>query len=199
MCSVMYSILTESPSEIPSESPSKIPSESPTCGAVSVAIPVFLLGAIANQQVTTLPPNAIITAVRVTLDMTHTWISDMIINLKAPNGKVLNSFNQHGGNEDNLVNTIVSSASTTPFSSGSPPFTGTFRATATQIVGPTGYVSNVASFNELYSVPNGVWTLAMQDIFSPDIGFSTKWIISIDYTIPPNPSSTTAEFRYCDG
>ena len=69
-------------------------------------------------------------------------MSDMEINLKAPNGKVLNLFNRHGEMGDNMVNTVISSQGTAALSTGVPPFTGTFMATATTNVGPTGYLSN---------------------------------------------------------
>jgi hypothetical protein len=88
----------------------------------------------------------------------------MVINLKAPNGQVLNLFNQHGGLGDNLTNTVVSSTGTTAFTSGSAPFTGTFAATAASGQGPTGYTSNAANFAALYSTPNGNWVLAMRDL-----------------------------------
>jgi hypothetical protein len=87
---------------------------------------------------------AVITNLRVKINLTHTWMSDMEINLKAPNGKVLNLFNRHGEMGDNMVNTVISSQGTAALSTGVPPFTGgTFMATtATTNVGPTGYLSN---------------------------------------------------------
>jgi len=152
-------------------------------GTISVSVPdASAVGATATIPVT-LPTGAVINNMRVTLNLTHTWISDMVINLKAPNGQVLNLFNEHGGNGDNLVNTVVSSTGTTSFASGTAPFTGTFRATAASGVGPTGSVSNAANFAALYSTTNGNWVLALRDLYGGDLGILTGWSISFDYTV----------------
>ena len=61
----------------------------------------------------------------VTVNMTHQKIDRMIINLKAPNGQILNLFNQHGAGSTGTakdLNTVVSSTATAPFSSGTPPY-----------------------------------------------------------------------------
>ncbi|MFN7199945.1 MAG: beta strand repeat-containing protein, partial [Bacteroidota bacterium] len=152
-------------------------------GTISVSVPDASAAGATHTIPVNLPTGAVINNMRVTMNMTHTWISDMVINLKAPNGQILNLFNQHGGSGDNLVNTVVSSTGTTAFSSGSAPFTGTFAATAASGQGPTGNVSNSANFAALYSTPNGNWVLAMRDLFGGDLGVLTSWSISIDYTV----------------
>jgi len=104
----------------------------------------------------------------------------MLINLKAPNGKVLNLFRRHGARGDNLVDTVISSQGTIALSTGvasDAPFTGTFKATAASGVGPTGYLSDAASFDELYTIPSGNWTLAMRDTNVTDAGTLTSWEI----------------------
>ncbi|MBK8496921.1 MAG: hypothetical protein IPL50_19415 [Chitinophagaceae bacterium] len=48
----------------------------------------------------------------------------MVIVLKAPNGQVFNldaNINKTGGPGANFINTVISSASTTPLSAGAPP------------------------------------------------------------------------------
>ena len=105
-----------------------------------------------------------------------------MINVKAPNGKVLNLFYRHGVSGVNLVETVISSQGTMAFTLGDPsvtPFTGTFKATASTNVGPTGYVSNApaTSFADLYSVPSGTWTLALMDYQQYDVGTLTSWEI----------------------
>lgn len=152
-------------------------------GTISVSIPDASTTGVTNVIPVTLPTGAVISNVRVTLNMTHTWISDMVINLKAPNGQILNLFEEHGGSGDNLVNTVVSSTGTTSFASGSAPFTGTFAATAAIGVGPTGNVSTAANFAALYSTPNGNWTLSLQDLYLGDLGTLTGWSISFDYAV----------------
>jgi len=114
--------------------------------------------------------------------MTHTWVSDMSINLKAPNGQILNLVNRRGGSGDNFTNTTISSASTTALTSSSAPFTGTFAADAALNVGPTGQASTATNFAALYSVGTGNWTLWMRDHAAGDIGTLTNWSITINYT-----------------
>ncbi|MBK6380699.1 MAG: proprotein convertase P-domain-containing protein [Chitinophagaceae bacterium] len=62
----------------------------------------------------------------VKLNLTHTYIADMVIVLKAPNGNVFNLdavINRTGGAGANFVNTVISSSGTTLLSAGAPPYT----------------------------------------------------------------------------
>jgi subtilisin-like proprotein convertase family protein len=153
-------------------------------GTISVAVPdATAAGTSHIIPVTTVPAGASITAISVTLNMTHTWIGDMIINLKAPNGNVLNLINQKGGAGDNLVNTEISSASANPIPAAGAPYTGTYRADALAANPPTAFPQNVTSFAGLYSVGNGNWTLALRDNAGLDLGTLTSWSITITYQV----------------
>jgi len=159
-------------------------------GAISVAVPDANAGGTTHSlNVTGVPAGATVTGVSVTLNLTHTWISDMVINLRAPNGSVLNLFNARGGNGDNLVNTVISSASANSLAAGAAPFTGTFAADAAAGVGPTAHASSVTNWAGLYSVGNGNWTLALRDLFAGDLGTLTSWSITISYQMA-NPVVT---------
>ena len=126
----------------------------------------------------------------VTFNMNHTWDGDVAIALKAPNGNILNldyylSNTGGTGATTGFVNTRISSAGTAALSSGANPYTGTFKADAFTAptapvngpTGPTGFLANVSTWNALYSVPNGTWTLAMVDAFAGDQGTLTSWCI----------------------
>jgi subtilisin-like proprotein convertase family protein len=116
--------------------------------------------------------------------MTHTWVSDMVFNLKAPNGQTLNLFNRHGTSGINFVNTTVSSTGTANLNTASAPFTNNYAAAGAIGIGPTGGLSTVASFASLYSVGTGgaqTWTLFMRDYASGDIGTLTSWSITVTY------------------
>ena len=152
-------------------------------GTISVSVPDNSAVGATHTIPVSLPTGAVITNMRVTMNLTHTWISDMIINLRAPNGQVLNLFNGHGGSGDNLVNTVISSTGTASLASGTAPFTSTYAATASIGVGPTGNASTAANFAALYGTPNGNWVLAMRDLFGGDLGTLTGWSISFDYTV----------------
>ncbi|RYZ27538.1 MAG: T9SS type A sorting domain-containing protein, partial [Sphingobacteriales bacterium] len=136
------------------------------------------------EAVAGVPAGAQVTGIKVTLNLTHTYVSDMIINLKAPNGKILNLFNTKGGSGDNLLNMVISSAGTTSIPGTGAPYTNTYRPDAANGVGPTGFISNVASFADLYSVGNGDWTLGLRDVFNGDLGTLTSWSITITYGFP---------------
>lgn len=163
-------------------------------GPISIAIPDnTAAGVNSTLSVPALPPGAVFSSIDVRLNMTHTYIGDMIFNLKAPNGSILSLDKYLTGTGDageNFVNTIISSAGTAAISSGTAPFTGTFAADAINtpvgtapVQNPTGFVSNATSFAALSSILNGVWTLAMADGGPADVGSLTEWAITINYTI----------------
>ena len=148
-------------------------------GTISVAIPdVSATGATHTINVAGFPAVAV-TGIRVRFNITHTWDSDLEINLVAPNGNILNLVNNRGGSGDNFVNTIIASASGTPLATGTAPFTGIYTPDAATAQGPTGFVSNVTLFSDLFSVPNGNWTLAMRDGATGDVGTLTSWSVEL--------------------
>ena len=151
-------------------------------GAITVNVPdASAVGATHTLVVNSVPAGATVTGISVLINMTHTWDGDMAFNLKAPNNKVLNLFNQRGGGGDNFVNMVISSASATSLATGAPPFTGTFTADGTIGVGPTGFVSDVNTFQAISGTGNGNWTLAMRDYAGGDLGILTSWSITITY------------------
>jgi len=148
-------------------------------GSINVAIPDnSATGATHTINVSGFPAVPV-ASISVTFNITHTWDGDLDINLVAPNGNILNLVNNRGGSGDNFVNTVISSAGVTAIASGTAPFTGTYLPDATTGQGPTGFVSNVTLFSDLFSVPNGNWTLAIRDGAGGDIGTLTSWSINI--------------------
>ena len=170
-------------------------------GTISVVVPdASPAGATSNITVAGIPANATLTGASVTFNMAHTWTGDVAIALKAPNGNVANldyylSGTGGTGATTGFTNTTISSTGTALLSSGANPWTGTFKAdlagaAANPPGGPTGYIPNVTTWNGLYSVANGVWTLAMRDGFSGDQGTLTSWSLKLTYTVgtPANPA-----------
>ena len=152
-------------------------------GTISVAIQDNL----APPAISTLNVSGVTGAVQsisVNFNITHTWDGDVKINLKAPNGSILNLVNQRGGSGENFVNTTISSASSNPVSGGSAPFTGTYSADAVNAVGIAPNLSNVTAFSSLYSTPNGAWSLIISDHGAGDVGTLTSWSITINYAVP---------------
>ena len=169
-------------------------------GTISVAIPegVFptapATAGASTIPVSGIPAGATISRVDVKLNITHAYVGDVVAVLKAPNGQIFNldallSATNNPG--INFVNTVISSAGTAALSTGSAPFTSTFKADAvgatfiafgfTLSGGPVGYIPTTQSWNDLYSTPNGNWTVAMYDAGAPDQGTLTNWSIDITY------------------
>jgi len=83
----------------------------------------------------------------VTLNLTHTWASDLEIDLISPAGTVWDLSSDNGGAGDNYTNTVFQDGAPS-ITTGASPFTGTFQAEQ----GPmnTGFAGDAA---------NGDWTL----------------------------------------
>jgi len=123
----------------------------------------------------------------------HTWVGDLFYVLKAPNGQIINldySVSNTGVSGTGFVNTKFSSNASNLLSTGSAPYTGTFRADLVTSnigsgpAGPTGFLPTTNSWANMTSVLNGNWTLALYDGFGGDTGSLTAWSISITYGAP---------------
>jgi subtilisin-like proprotein convertase family protein len=182
-------------------------------GAINIAIPDVATTAGINHTIPVagIPGGAIVSNVNVRLNITHGWVSDLMIVLRAPNGQILNlsnlvtATNQSGAN---FTNTIISSSGTAALNTGTRPgYTGTFRADAAGAVGafgipggPAGFVPTVTTWPPLYSTLNGNWTIAMYDAAQPDAGVLNNWSVEITYGAPAqgvwtsNPASPNTMF-----
>jgi subtilisin family serine protease/subtilisin-like proprotein convertase family protein len=101
------------------------------------------------------------------LDITHTFVGDLRAALIAPDGTRISLFSNIGSSGDNFRNTVFDDEASTPISSGSAPYTGSFRPTE--------------SFSVLDSKPiTGVWTLEIRDTASGDVGTLNNWSLSVD-------------------
>jgi len=123
-------------------------------------------------------------SISVNLNIAHTYDGDVTINLKAPNGNIYNLAWEVGGSGDNFTNTTFSSLGGTPIFSGVAPFTGTYAADAFNGVGIAPNLSNVTTWNSLFSVPNGTWSLICTDPYDLDDGNLISWSITINYAVP---------------
>ncbi|MFD1062820.1 thrombospondin type 3 repeat-containing protein [Winogradskyella litorisediminis] len=104
--------------------------------------------------------------VNVTVNITHSWVSDLTLILTSPSGTEVELANAVGGSDDNFTGTIFDSDATTPIASGTAPFTGEFI--------PSGDLSVLNG-----EVSGGIWTLTVLDGFGGDIGTIVNWEIEI--------------------
>jgi subtilisin-like proprotein convertase family protein len=99
------------------------------------------------------------------LSMTHTYCSDMEVQLEAPDGRIVLLFSSVGGGDDDFTNTCLEGTGTS-ITQGTAPFTGTFKAQGT-----LGDVNNGQN-------PNGTWHLLCRDMAAADIGFLQYWSLT---------------------
>jgi subtilisin-like proprotein convertase family protein len=104
--------------------------------------------------------------VSVRLNLTHTYVGDLLIQLISPNGNTINLSNRRGGGGDNFVNTIFTASAANTIASGVAPFTGSFRPEA--------------AFSSLTGNVNGNWTLKVIDQANIDIGTINNWTLTIN-------------------
>ncbi|WP_298349223.1 proprotein convertase P-domain-containing protein [uncultured Dokdonia sp.] len=108
----------------------------------------------------------ILTDVNVTVDITHTWDSDLTIELVAPDGTVVELANAVGLSGDNFTNTVFDGDAATSIVDGDAPFTGVFA--------PSG---DLSTLNGLTS--SGDWTLRVTDNANGDGGTLNSWILQL--------------------
>jgi len=150
-----------------------------------------LNGVSSTVNVSGVPAGSVITNVAVRFSMTHTYVGDVIMNLKAPNGQTLNLVgllnNGGGGNATaNFTNTVIDSLSVTPLSGAAAPRTGTFRADRLVFNPNVPSVTPVTTTNwlPLLGTVNGVWTIGICDTYLGDLGTLTDLSIQITYVAP---------------
>lgn len=165
-----------------------------------VAIPD---GAGQNQQgpavssVINIPDNlANISDVSVTLDVSHTYMSDLVFQMQSPNNDIILLWARNCNDEDGFNLVFNDNGSVLP-GFGSPcanPLTGTFAPAST-----TTDLSTVFSNGTV-----GDWTLQFADFFIGDVGTLNSWEIEIctttfsveenefdNFVIYPNPNNGT--------
>ncbi len=108
----------------------------------------------------------VVTKVRATVNITHTWDNDVSIYLIGPNGTSVTLTARHGSSGDNFTNTVFDDAATTPIASGTPPYTGTYKPDA-----PLSALNGIPA--------NGTWTLKVTDSAGSDTGTLTGWTLEL--------------------
>jgi subtilisin-like proprotein convertase family protein len=109
---------------------------------------------------------ATIAKVTVLLNVTHTWDSDLTITLISPSGTPVVLTSGNGGSGDNYTNTLLDDAAVASITTGTAPFTGSYR--------PQQALSALAGQN-----PGGTWRLRIVDSYSGDIGTLEGWTLTI--------------------
>jgi subtilisin-like proprotein convertase family protein len=161
-------------------------------------VPTSYPASVSNITVSGIPAGATITGVRARFNITHAYVGDCVMALKAPNGQIFNldaMLNRTNNPGANFTNTVISSAGTNLLSAGTAPFTNTYKADAAGATftafgftfpgGPVGYIPTTTNYSDLYATctPNGVWSIGIYDAGAPDAGVLNNWSLDIDYTV----------------
>lgn len=103
----------------------------------------------------------------------HTYDSDLVVQLIAPDGTMVNLFSGVGGAGDNFTNTCLNQSAAISINAGSPPFNGTFNPQET-----------IGNFNN-GSSGVGQWKLRIFDTYPADAGILINWSV----TFGPNAAA----------
>lgn len=135
--------------------PKAIPDNNPA-GVIST-LPVATTGAVGK--------------VVVHLDVTHTYDSDLVFTLIAPDSTTVTLIDNRGGGGHNFTGTVLDDSATTAISAGSAPFTGFYKPEQ-----PLAALDGKAI--------NGTWQLKVADFFPVDTGTLNNWSLDIRPTTP---------------
>jgi subtilisin-like proprotein convertase family protein len=111
----------------------------------------------------------IIADLNVTVDVSHTWVGDLIFTLRAPNGTLIKLFDRRGGSGDNVAASFDDEASTR-IRDGLAPFSGVFR--------PEVALSGLDGLRA-----TGRWELWVEDRAVADTGKLVSWSLTLQPTV----------------
>ncbi len=123
------------------------------------------------------------------LDISHTWINDLIIKLKSPAGTEITIINQICNSEDDILTNFDDESANSYSSLPCPPTNnGTYQP-----------FQALSAFDG--EDLNGTWTLTIQDVFNQDGGTLNAWSLDICYSANSNPLtvSTSSTNISCNG
>lgn len=138
-------------------------------------------------------------SVEVSVNISHTWISDLVIELESPDGTNLTLWDRNCSNEDDIDVTFSANAVDLP-NDCSNPFTGTFK-----IADENGSLTDLIDEGG-----TGDWKLKVTDFWDEDSGILNSWSLDICYlsilstqdvdptrnfSITPNPASNNIIIR----
>lgn len=129
----------------------------------------------------TVPESGSILDVNVTLHIDHTWDEDLDVFLISPTGTRIELFTDVGGSGYDFRGTTLDDEAADPITSGSAPFTGSYR--------PEGSLADLDG-----ETLSGIWTLEITDDHKWDVGALGSWSLEITYQASGGsslPASTT--------
>ena len=112
------------------------------------------------------PAGQVVGDLSVNLTVQHTFDSDLVITLIAPDGTRVTLANHRGPGGQGFINTTFRDSAPTAIAQGVPPYTGSFRPDA-----------GLSQFRG--KAPDGVWTLEVADTVAADSGSIQSWSLTV--------------------
>jgi len=152
----------------PPPDPDPEPEPPPTATTyASTNVPIIIRDQKSQYSTLNVPSAGAIQDVNVKFNINHTWDSDLVITLRAPNGSTITLVNRRGGSGDNFNNTVIDDEASLHVSQGGAPFNGSFRGEQA-----------LSAFDGLNA--QGTWRLTVQDKARGDTGTLTSWSLTIE-------------------
>ena len=117
-------------------------------------------------SVLTINQDISIADLNVTMNLSHTWDSDLRVTLIGPDGTQRILVNRRGGSGNNFTTTTFNDEAATSITSGAAPFNGSFRPEQAL----TGFDGKNA---------RGTWQLVIDDLAAQDVGRINAWSLTI--------------------
>lgn len=134
-----------------------------------------------TQSVISNPQSFILSDVNVKVNLTHSYVADIDMKLIAPDGTEVILAQDLGGSGDNYTNTVFDDAAAVSITTGTAPFTGTYR--------PQQPLSVLNGKQAL-----GNWTLHITDDANTDGGNLLNWSVELCSNAPVL-STNNSEFN----
>lgn len=125
-----------------------------------------------------------ITDANLTVNVSHTWNSDIVLTLTSPSIAAQVLWQNCGGSSDNMTDTVIDNDAAGLANCGfaGAPFAGSFRPTSGPVA--TAAPGSMNAFDTTAS--NGIWTLNVADDSSICTGTLNAWSLTLDGA-PPLP------------
>jgi subtilisin-like proprotein convertase family protein len=136
-----------------------------------------------SDSMTIYNPVIAVSSIEVFLSLRHTWVGDMTISLRAPNGQVRNIIASNGSSCDNVLSFFgdnFPNVVTTP-----------------SYLPPWGFVKPISIFgNFTGATVNGTWLIKCVDGFAGDAGVLQGWGIRFNNVVSSDPSGSVIPSRF---
>ncbi len=121
--------------------------------------------------------------VNVKVNISHTFDGDLVLELTGPDGTKVILANRRGSSGENFVDTVFDDAAATSITTGTAPFTGSFRPEEALSV-----------FNNKFA--NGTWTLKVTDQAGIDVGTLNGFELTFEYGSVPCGQPLLRRYEY---